>query len=100
MHIIIRKALQQFWERHPAAESSLRNWFTWVNQAQWNNFAEVRRNYPSADLVRRLIVFNIGGNNYRLVVRTEYKLKRVYVRHVLTHAEYDNEQWKDDEWYT
>jgi len=100
MHIITRKTLQQFWEAHATAEAPLRNWFTRVSQAQWNNFAEVRRDYPSADLVGRLTVFNVGGNNYRLIVRIEYRLKRVYVRHVLTHAEYDNEQWKDDEWYT
>jgi mRNA interferase HigB len=84
MHIITKKALQTFWEIHPEAESSLRNWFTRVSQAQWNNFAELRRDYPSADLVGRFTVFNtvfnIGGNHYRLIGRIAYRLKRVYIR--------------------
>lgn len=100
MHIVTKKVLQVFWAKHPDSESSLRTWFVRVSHAQWNNFAEVRRDYPSADLVGRFIVFNIGGNNYRLIVRIEYQLKRVYIRHVLTHAEYDDERWKNDEWFT
>lgn len=60
MHIISKKILQQFWEEHPSAEAPLRIWFTRGTQAQWHNFAELRRDYPSADLVGRFTVFNIG----------------------------------------
>lgn len=98
MHIISKKNLQTFWDDHPTSESPLQLWFTRVKQARWNNFAQLRQVFPSADLVGRLIVFNIGGGNYRLVARVEYRLHRVYVRHVLTHAEYDKGEWKNDEW--
>ncbi|MBK8433771.1 MAG: type II toxin-antitoxin system HigB family toxin [Chloroflexi bacterium] len=98
MHIISKKALQDFWEKHPTAASPLQTWFTVVRQAKWRNLADVRRDFPAADLVGRLMVFNIGGNNYRLVARVEYEWQRVYVRHVLTHAEYDKERWKHDDW--
>jgi mRNA interferase HigB len=100
MHIISKKTLQAFWEGHPVAEKPLRGWFVRVKQSAWNNFAELRQDLPSVDLVGRLVVFNIGGGNYRLVARVEFKLKRVYVRHVLTHADYDRGQWENDEWFT
>ncbi|MCP4357597.1 MAG: type II toxin-antitoxin system HigB family toxin [Chloroflexi bacterium] len=99
MHIISKKVLREFWEVHPNAERPLRSWFTQVKKAQWHNFAELRQDFPSADLVGRLTVFNIGGNNYRLITRVEYRQKRVYVRSLLTHAEYDRGWWKDDDWY-
>lgn len=100
MHIITRKTLAEFWQKHPTAESPLKVWFTRVRQAQWQSFAELRRDFPSADLVGRLTVFNIGGGNYRLIARVEYQLQRVYVRHIMTHAEYDKGNWKDDKWYS
>lgn len=98
MHIISKKELQVYWERHPTAEAPLRLWYLRVKEAKWTNFAELRGAFPSADLVGRFTVFNIGGGNYRLIARVEYKLQRVYVRHVLTHAEYDKGEWKNDEW--
>ncbi|HMN27602.1 MAG TPA: type II toxin-antitoxin system HigB family toxin, partial [Caldilineaceae bacterium] len=60
---------------------------------------ELRRDFPSADQVRRLTVFDIGGNHFRLIARVEYASQRVYVRAVLTHAEYDVEKWKNDDWF-
>jgi mRNA interferase HigB len=98
MHIISRKGLAAFWQKHPKAESPLRGWFSRVKGAQWQNFVDLREDYPSADLVGRLTVFNIGGGNYRLITRVEYTLQRVYIRHALTHAEYDKGAWKDDHW--
>ncbi len=99
MNIISKKTLMSFWQKHPTAKRPLKGWFTQVKQADWQNFAELRRMYPSADLVKRLTVFNIGGGNYRLIVRVEYKLQRIYIRHILTHAEYDKGWWKNDDWY-
>lgn len=93
------RRLREFWEKHPNAERALRAWFTHVEQAQWQNFAEVRRDFPAADQVKRLTVFNIGGNHYRLIGRIEYEQQKVFIRAVLTHAEYDREGWKDDDWY-
>ncbi len=93
------RRLREFWEKHANAERALRTWFTHVEQAQWRNFAEVRRDFPATDQVRRLTVFNIGGNLYRLIARIEYEQQKVFIRAVLTHAEYDKEEWKDDNWY-
>lgn len=81
------------------AERSLRAWFSRVEQAQWQNFAEVRREFPTADQVKRLTVFNISGNNYRLITCIEFDQQKVFIRNVLTHAEYDEGKWKDDNWY-
>ncbi|MEM9354116.1 MAG: type II toxin-antitoxin system HigB family toxin [Planctomycetota bacterium] len=96
MHIITRKALKDFWEKHPQAETPLREWFRVVRQSEWKGFAELRQTYPSADQVGRCTVFNIGGNKYRLVVRIQFKYSKVYIRRVLTHDQYDRDDWKGD----
>jgi mRNA interferase HigB len=100
MHIISKSPLQLFWQKYPTAERPLRAWLTQAKRAHWQNFAELRRDFPSADLAGRFIVFNIGGNKFRLITRVEFALRRVYIRQVLTHAEYDKERWKEDDWYT
>ena len=98
MHIISFKTLVAYWKSHSSAEVPLRAWYTQVKHACYQNLADLRRHFPSADQVGRLTVFNIGGNNYRLIARVEYRLQQIYVRHVLTHAEYDKGKWKNDSW--
>ncbi|KAB8320980.1 type II toxin-antitoxin system HigB family toxin [Tolypothrix campylonemoides VB511288] len=100
MHIISRSRLAEFWEKYPNAETSLRLWYKLASLAQWQNFVELRQVFPTADQVSNLTVFNIGGNNYRLIALVDYKYQKVFIRHVLTHAEYDKEDWKNDPWYT
>jgi mRNA interferase HigB len=95
MHVISQKALRAFWALHPQSESSLRAWHHVVEQADWKNFAEVRATYAGADVVGRFVVFNIGGNKYRLIAAIHYNRGKVYVRHVLTHSDYDRGTWKD-----
>lgn len=99
MHIISRLRLKQFSEEHPNAEASLRAWYKITSLAQWQNFIELRQTFASADQVSNLTVFNIGGNNYRLVTYIDYKTRKVFIRHVLTHAEYDKGYWKNDSWF-
>lgn len=99
MHVITRSALTRFWETHPNAEPALRTWYKLTAQAQWSTFVEVRQTFPSADLVGKFTVFNIGGNNYRLIALVDFTYQKVFVRYVLTHAEYDKETWKNDPWY-
>jgi mRNA interferase HigB len=94
MRIISEKRLKEFGDAHPDAQGSLRGWRQIVRQARWQNFAELRAIYPSADQVGKCTVFNIGGNNYRLVAAIHYDRGIVYIRNVLTHAEYDREKWK------
>jgi mRNA interferase HigB len=99
MHVISMRRLREFWATHPAAERPLRAWFTRVEAAKWQTFAQLRLDIPSADQVRRLTVFNIAGNRYRLIARVEYERQRIYIRAVLTHNAYDSEKWKDDDPY-
>lgn len=99
MHIVSMRRLREFWEEHATAKKPLQAWYSHAKQAQWQSFADVKRDFPTADQVKRLTVFNIGGNHYRLVVRIEYPQQRVFIRAILTHAEYDKDKWKDDPWY-
>ncbi|MBX7061973.1 MAG: type II toxin-antitoxin system HigB family toxin [Pyrinomonadaceae bacterium] len=89
MRIISRKALRTFWETHPESEEVLRDWYAKVKGFTAKNFAEVRRTFPSADLVGDCIVFNVGGNKYRLVVHLDHSIQTVWIRAVMSHAEYD-----------
>jgi mRNA interferase HigB len=90
MHIISRKPLREFSKKHPQAKAPLDAWFAEVSHAQWTCFAEVKAKFASADVVAgNRVIFNIGGNKYRLVVTIAYKTHKVFVRFVGTHAEYD-----------
>jgi mRNA interferase HigB len=94
MHIISRKVLQIFWVEHDDAESALRRWYKIVEQTNFQNLTELRQTFPLADNVGDLIVFNIGGNKYRLIASIHFNRGKVYIRHVLTHEEYDRGAWK------
>jgi mRNA interferase HigB len=96
MRVISKRALREFWEQHSDSEGPLRDWFKITSKAQWNNLADTRRDYPHADLVGACTVFNIAGNKYRLITAIIYSIKRVYVRNLLTHAEYNRNAWKKD----
>ena len=100
MHVITRTRLVQFWQKHSAAEPSLQLWYKIVSLAKWKNFAELRQVFPSADQVKNFTVFNLGGNKYRLIALVDYTHQKIFIRHVLTHAEYDKDDWKNDQWYT
>ncbi len=89
MHVISIKMLREFWQKHPAAESPLRLWHSIVEQTEFRDFGHIREFYNSADYVPPFVVFDVAGNNYRVVVVVQYRAKRVYVREVMTHREYD-----------
>jgi mRNA interferase HigB len=94
MRVIKRGALEQFWQKHPDAKASLESWYAVVRGAHWQTPVEIKRIYPSADLVGRRTVFNIAGNKYRMIARVNYESQRVFVLYLLTHAEYDRGDWK------
>ena len=94
MHIISRKALQQFWEKHPDSKGPLSRWFKIVQHTEFLDFDDLRTIFPSADKVSKWVIFNIGGNKYRLIVVIHFNRHKVYIRHVLTHQEYDKNDWK------
>jgi len=96
VHIITRKTLIQFWEKHPESQMALQRWFKIVQKTEFNSFAELRQVFPSADKFDHYIIFNIGGNKYRLITSIHFNRGKVYIRHVLTHAEYDRGDWKND----
>lgn len=96
MRIISKKKLREFWERHPKARSPLEEWYQITKPMTWGKFADVRATFKKADSVGRFVIFDIGGNKYRLIAVVHYNRDRLYVRHVLTHAEYDEGKWKDD----
>jgi mRNA interferase HigB len=95
MHIITRKRLLDFSKKHPNSATSLDAWYRIVRQSKIANFAELRNIFPSADKVGDLTVFNIGGNKVRLIAALHYNTQCLYIRHVLTHAEYDKGKWKE-----
>lgn len=93
MHVISKKKLREFWEKHPRAKSPLENWYQIAKAAEWESFADVRAAFNTADAVGKFVVFDIGGNKYRLIAAIHYNRGKLFVRHVLTHAEYDEGKW-------
>lgn len=90
MRIIARRALREFRVRHPDSEAPLKAWFAEAQTADWKNPQDVKRRYRHASfLADNRVVFNIGGNKYRLVVHVNYGFKIAYIKFVGTHAEYD-----------
>jgi mRNA interferase HigB len=94
MHVISRKRLKESAARHRDLEVPLDAWFRIAKKAEWKNLADVRKTFSSADAVGKWTVFNIKGNQYRLITEINYAFGRIYIRHVLTHAEYDRGIWK------
>lgn len=95
MNVISFKRIRDFSALHNDAGSSLRAWYTVVKRAKWQSLAEVKRVYPSADLVERYTIFNISGNKYRLVARIVYRTQSVFIVAIMTHREYDLGRWKE-----
>lgn len=100
MHIITRKRLNEFAAQHPYATSALQHWYAQMKSASFHSFIELRAVFPSADQVNNLTVFNIGGNTTRLIAAIHYNAihynrQEVYIRAILTHAEYDEGRWKE-----
>lgn len=100
MRIISKARLRTFWESsaHEDAEGPLRAWHTHVGNKSvaWQSWGDVRQEFGSASLVGNCVVFNIGGNKYRLVIRILYPSQKVFILKVMTHQEYDGNKWKDE----
>jgi mRNA interferase HigB len=99
---IIKPAfLVEAFTRHPTAKSALLAWRTATQHADWSQFADVRTTFGSADQVRvasgrTVVIFNIGGNNFRLICAIHYNRRVVYTLRFLSHAEYSKNNWKTD----
>jgi mRNA interferase HigB len=100
MRVITKARLKKFWETpgQEDAEGPLRAWYTHVNSktVAWHTWGQVKAAIRTASIVGNCVVFNIGGNKYRLVTRPLYPSQKVFVLKVMTHAEYDENKWKED----
>lgn len=96
MHVISKKKLREFWAKYPDAQLPLDNVYRIAKKAAWQSIAEVKAVFPHADAAYDCTVFNIGGNKYRLIVEIKYDRQVIYVKHVLTHKDYDKGAWKKD----
>lgn len=90
MRVLSKRSLREFWLRHPQAERAMAAWYDYVDAARWENFADLKRTFNSADLVADKVVFNIRGNEYRIIAYVVYgPYYRVLIKFVGTHQEYD-----------
>ena len=90
MRVIARKTLRDFYGKHANAKAPLESWFHEVESAIWDGPQDIKKRYPSADILPgNRVVFNIKGNTYRLIVKIHFNTGIVFVRFVGTHAEYD-----------
>ena len=91
MRVIAKKILREFWEKHADCEQQLRAWYQEAEGSSWKTPNEIKGEYPNASfLAGNRVVFNIKGNNYRLIVRINYDYGQVWVRFIGTHAQYDS----------
>ena len=90
MRVIAKRTLRDFWKKHADSEQQLKAWYNEAEQAEWKSPNDIKKDYPSASILEdNRMVFNIKGNNYRLIVRINYKYGVVWIRFIGTHAEYD-----------
>ena len=90
MRVIALKTLRDFWESHPDARQQLQAWYEDAKHAAWQSPTDIKIIYRNASIIpNNRVVFNIKGNNYRLIVAINYKVSIAYIRFVGTHAEYD-----------
>jgi mRNA interferase HigB len=94
MHLISRKRLKEAAQKHSDLAAPLDAWYRIAKKAKWTSLADIRNTWASTDSVEQYTVFNIKGNDYRLITEINFRTGRVFIRHVLAHAEYDRERWK------
>jgi mRNA interferase HigB len=90
LRVIAKKTLRDFWTKHGDCEEQLKSWYQEAEKGEWKNSNELRREYPSASILKdNRIVFNIKGNSYRLIVRVNFQYQMIWIRFIGTHTEYD-----------
>ena len=96
MNVISKRTLVQFYEKHPAAKVPLEVWHADVRKSEWENPEQIKQTYASASFLEdNRVVFNIKGNDYRLIVHIDYKRKIVRIKFIGTHSEYDKIKAKE-----
>ncbi|MEG3838147.1 MULTISPECIES: type II toxin-antitoxin system HigB family toxin [unclassified Microcoleus] len=96
MHLISLRNLRNNAAKYPDVKNQIEIWKETVNKAEWHNLEDVRKIYRDAEAVGNFTVFNIKGNDYRLIVGINYENQTVFYKYFLTHSDYDQEKWKND----
>jgi len=90
IRVIAKSTLRRYWEKHAETEQPLKTWFHTVEKATWLTPGDIKKTYPRASIVgNNRVVFNIKGNDYRLVCLMKYKTGKIYIRFIGAHSEYD-----------
>ncbi len=90
MRIIAHRTLVMFYTEHADAKTALEEWYKKTSRANWDTFADIKKSFNSVDAVgNNRFVFNIKGNDYRLIALVKFKIKMVYIRYIGTHKDYD-----------
>ena len=90
MRVIAKRTLREFWARHSDCEQQLKSWSQEAEKSEWKNTHEIKKEYPTASILGgNRVVFNIKGNNYRLIVKINFQYHMMWIRFIGTHKEYD-----------
>jgi len=92
--VISRKKIREFAAKWPAALGPLTFWADAVESSTWKNFSELKATFRSADYFKEFTIFDVGGNNWRVITFIHYRKQLVFIKHILTHKEYDKGAWK------
>jgi len=93
LSVISKPGLLKLAKKHPETIPTLTLWHKAARKAEWRGLHEVRREYPSADQVGSVLIFDVMGGSYRLITRVKYNAQRIYVKALLNHREYDRKEW-------
>jgi len=94
VRVISKKPLRDFWEQHPESKPMLEEWFRKASRYRASTFPALSQTFNAADYVDGFTIFDVGGNRYRIAAAIHYDKQRIYVRAVMTHAEYDRNNWR------
>ena len=88
MHVISQKRIWEAKERYKESASALDAWYRIAKASTFENFAQLKATFPSVDKVGDRYVFDVGGNKLRIIAKVEFRQGKIFIRQVLTHAEY------------
>ena len=88
------EAIEKFARKHARSRTSLNIWYETVSKSNWNKFDDVKKTLNATDIYQDCVIFDIAGNNFRLIAQIDYELQQVSVRAIMTHSEYVKDKWK------
>ncbi len=94
MHVITKKRIWEAQKKHPESANALNGWYRIINKNRFENFSDLKRTFNHLDKVGNLYVFDIGGNKLRLIASIHFNRQKIYIRYILTHKEYEKNNWK------